>query len=107
MCRNGHDQSTSGSRWEAALETLPVAGAAPEPTFDPPDVEIIGEFPAAEAAGEWAVVVDCDLRVRERLRFLAWMHRVHRETSQGLESSTADDPTVQPASSRIEELSHV
>jgi hypothetical protein len=41
------------------------------------------ELPAAAPPPE-AVVLDCDLQVRERLRFLIWMRRVQAESPSGV-----------------------
>lgn len=62
------------------LEPAPLEGAwarVVEASTPPPSLE---GLPAPEA-----LVLDCDLQVRERLRFLAWMRRVQKESRRRAE----------------------
>jgi hypothetical protein len=67
------------SRLPAAPEPLPIAMALPEPA----------PTPAPRPAPPEPAIVDCDLHVRERLRFLAWMRSVQRESRSGSEAVLA------------------
>jgi hypothetical protein len=57
-----------------------AASSAPAPAPDPGS----GGLGARNALPP--VIVDCDLQVRERLRFLIWMRRVQAESQRELEA---------------------
>ncbi len=67
------------ARLPAAPEPLPIARVLPEPV----------PAPTPQPAPPEPAIVDCDLHVRERLRFLAWMRRVQRESRSGSEAVLA------------------
>jgi hypothetical protein len=67
-----------------SLETLAgrsraLALLAPEPPAELPPLPVAVEAPVAEVAPSEPLVLDCDLQMRQRLRFLAWMRRVQSE----------------------------
>ena len=69
---------------QATLEALSsrtgaLALLAPEPPPEPAPVPAGEVRPVAEAAPAEPLVLDCDLQMRQRLRFLAWMRRVQSE----------------------------
>ena len=69
---------------EATLEAMSTrvlvlrpAGPATEPA--PITAPVLAPVPAPRQAPLEPIVLDCDLQVRQRLRFLAWMRRVQAE----------------------------
>jgi hypothetical protein len=71
---------------EAVARALARIPAMPDPI--PARTVLPGPAPAPVAAPPPAepTIVDCDLHVRERLRFLAWMRQVQRENQSGSEA---------------------
>ncbi len=66
-----------GARVAALAATLPIAAEPPEQVVAEP-----APLPVPPPLPE-PIVLDCDLQVRQRLRFLAWMRRVQSESRQG------------------------
>jgi hypothetical protein len=69
------------------LETVAEPRPEPEPTMPPAVAEPMRGDPAVPATP--AIVLDCELRVRERLRFLLWMRRVQRAEPEPAGSAPA------------------
>ena len=69
---------------EASLEVLLARVAALRPVVVVPEPAPLGRQapvsrPAIPATPLEPIVLDCDLQVRQRLRFLAWTRRVQAE----------------------------
>jgi len=69
---------------EATLEALStrvlvLRPAGPAPELAPITAPVPVQVPAPRRAVLEPIVLDCDLQVRQRLRFLAWMRRVQAE----------------------------
>jgi len=56
---------------------LRPAGPAPEPA--PITARTVAPIPPLPQPVHERIVLDCDLQVRERLRFLAWMRRLQAQ----------------------------
>jgi hypothetical protein len=69
---------------QATVETLggrtrALSLLAPEPAAGLPPIPEPEALPAPEPVPSEPLVLDCDLQMRQRLRFLAWMRRVQSE----------------------------
>jgi hypothetical protein len=79
------------------LSPAPAERPVPLPT---PALPVSAPIPTTPPSRP--VVLDCDLRVIERLRFLVWLHRVRAERARGASTVTIERPA--PAYERHQEL---